>query len=82
MDTFHESIQYALEKLGKSKFGFERTAVLNFKSKTHEGSENELVYYSRGPCLGADEKARGLWKQDWKHFSLKTGQISMRMHLM
>ena len=24
VDTFHEGIQYALEKLGKSKFGFER----------------------------------------------------------
>ena len=40
VDTFH--IQYALEKLRKSKFGFERTAVLNFKSKRHEGSGNEL----------------------------------------
>ena len=47
MDTFHKGIQYALEKLGKSKFGFERTAVLNFKSKRHEGSGNELVDYSR-----------------------------------
>ena len=27
VDTFHKGIQYALEKLGKSKFGFERTAV-------------------------------------------------------
>ena len=38
VDTFHKVIQYALEKLGKSKFGFERTAVSNFKSKRHEGS--------------------------------------------
>ena len=29
-DTFHKGIQYALEKLGKSKFGFERTAVIKF----------------------------------------------------
>ena len=28
VDTFHKDIQYALEKLGKSNFGFERTAVL------------------------------------------------------
>ena len=48
--TFHKSIQYALEKLGKSKSGFERTAVSNFKSKRHEGSGNELVDYSRAPC--------------------------------
>ena len=25
--TFHKNIQYALEKLGKSKFGFERTTM-------------------------------------------------------
>ena len=30
VDTFHKGIQYALEKLGRSKFGFERTAVSNF----------------------------------------------------
>ena len=64
-DTFHKSIQYALEKPGKSKFGFERTAVSNFKSKRHEGSGNELVGYFRAPCLGADQKARGLWERDW-----------------
>ena len=60
VDTFHKGIQYALEKLGKSKFGFERTAVSNFKSKKHEGSGKEFVDYSRAPCLGADQKARGL----------------------
>ena len=65
VDTFHKGIQYALEKLGKSKFGFERTAVSNFKSKRHEGSGNELVDYFRAPCLGADQKARGLWERDW-----------------
>ena len=43
VDTFHKGIQYALEQLGKSKFGFERTAVSNFKSKRHEGSGNVLV---------------------------------------
>ena len=65
VDTFHKSIQYALEKLGKSKFGFERTAVsIFFKSKRHEGSRNELVDYSRAPCLGAGQKARGLWERD------------------
>ena len=64
VDMFHKGIQYALEKLGKSKFGFERTAVSNFKSKRHEGSGNELVDYSRAPCHGADQKARGLWERD------------------
>ena len=65
VDTFHKGIQYALENLGKSKFGFERTAVLNFKSTRHEGSGNELVDYSRAPCLGAVQKERGLWERDW-----------------
>ena len=64
VDMFHKGIQYALEKLGKSKFGFERTAVSNFKSKRHEGSGNELVDYSRAPCLGADQKGRGPWERD------------------
>ena len=62
--TFHKGIQYRLEMLGKSRFGFVRTAVSNFKSKRHEGSGNELVDYSRAPCLGADQKARGLWERD------------------
>ena len=67
VDAFHKSIQYTLEKLGKSKFGFERTAVSNFKSKRHEDSGSELVNvdYSSAPCLGADQKARGLWERDW-----------------
>ena len=64
VDTFLKGIQYALEKLGKSKFGSERTAVSNFKSKGQEGSGNELVDYSRAPCLGAGQKARGLWERD------------------
>ena len=42
VDAFHKGIQYTLEKLGKSKFGFERTAVSNFISKGHEGSGNKL----------------------------------------
>ena len=51
-------------KTRKSKFGFERTAVSNFKSKRHEGSGSELVDYSRAACLGADQKTRGLWERD------------------
>ena len=64
VDAFLKGIQYTLEKLGESKFGFERTAVSNFKSKRHEGSGNELADYSRALCLGADQKARGLWERD------------------
>ena len=64
VDMRHKSIQYALEKLGKSKSGFERAAASNFNSKKHEGSGNELLDYSRAPCLGADQKTRGLWERD------------------
>ena len=28
--TFHKGIQYALEKLGKSKFGFEKNSSIKF----------------------------------------------------
>ena len=63
VDAFHKDIQYALEKLGKSKFGSERT-LSKFKSKRCGGSGNELVDYSRAPCLGADQKTRGLWDRD------------------
>ena len=52
MDTFHKGIQC------------ERTTVSNFKSKSPGGSGNELVDYSRARCLGADQKARGLWERD------------------
>ena len=64
VDAFHRAIQYALEKLGKSKFGFEKTTVSNFKNKRHVGSGNEIVDYSRAPCLGADQKTRGLCVRD------------------
>ena len=33
---------YCLEELGKSTFGFERTAVSNFESKRHMGSGDEI----------------------------------------
>ena len=70
VDTFLKGIQCALEKPEKSKFGFERTAVSNFKSTRHEGSANEVVDYSRAKCLGANQKARGLWKRDWTETKL------------
>ena len=78
VDTFHKGIQYALESLGKSKFGLESTTVSNFKSKSHEGSGNELVDYSRVPCLSADQKARGLWERDW-HLKGHSQPVHMRI---
>ena len=44
VDTLHKGIQYALERLGKSKFGFESTTLSNFKRKSHEGFGNELFF--------------------------------------
>ena len=79
MDTFHKGIQYtlyALEKLGKSKFGFESTTVSNFKSKRHEGSGNKLVDYSRAPCLRANQKALGLWEREWLSALFKFSTIT------
>ena len=39
-----------------------------FKAQHHilkeKATGNELVDYSRAPCLGADQKARGLWERD------------------
>ena len=64
VDSFHKSIYCALEKLGKSKFGFERTTVSNFNSKRHVGFGNEIVDYFRAPCLGADQETRGLCERD------------------
>ena len=43
--TFQKGIQYALEKLRKSKIAFKRTAVSNFKSKRHVGSGNEIDWF-------------------------------------
>ena len=65
VDTFHKCIQYALEKLGKLKSGFEGTVVSKFKSNRRKGFGNELVDYSRALCLGTNQKARGLWERDW-----------------
>ena len=40
--TFQKSFNTVLEKLGKSKFGFEKTADSNFKSERNVGSGNEI----------------------------------------
>ena len=43
VDTFHKGIQYALEKLGKSKLAFESTTVSNLKRKRHEALGTSLL---------------------------------------
>ena len=45
VEAFHKDIQYALEKLGKSKFGFERTVVSKFKSKRRVGSGKKRLTF-------------------------------------
>ena len=72
VDAFHKGIQYALAKLGKSKFGFERTAVAIFKSKRHDDSGNEIVDYL---CLGADQNVRGLSERDCYSLFLGTKRL-------
>ena len=57
--TFHKGIQYALEKLGKSKSGFERTAVSNFKSQRHEGPGTSLLIISELRVLGLTKRHVG-----------------------
>ena len=41
MDAYHKGIQYALKKLGKPNFCFERTKYQILKAR-HEGSGNEI----------------------------------------
>ena len=43
VDTLHKSIQYAMEKLGKSKSGFERTAVSNLTAKNTRALGTSLL---------------------------------------
>ena len=43
VDMFHKGIQYALERLGKSKFGFESTTASNFKAKATKALGTSLL---------------------------------------
>ena len=66
VDAFHKGIQYALEKLGKSKFGYERIEVSNFRSKRlrvlalaqrHVGSGNEISpFHEKGDEVKANKE--------------------------
>ena len=75
VDAFHPGIQYALEKLEKTNIGFKRIAVSNFKSKDTWALGTRLFSdYSRTPCLGADQKANGLWERDIRVIDQVRGQ--------
>ena len=43
VDAFHKGFQYTLEKLGKSRFGFESTAVSNLKAKDTRALRTSLL---------------------------------------
>ena len=34
------------------------------------------IDYSRAPCLGDNQKVRGLWEQDWSMCLIQTGKVS------
>ena len=54
MDAFHKDIQYALEKLGKSNLVLKDQQYQFLKVKDTGSLRNEIVDYSKAPCLGAD----------------------------
>ena len=64
-DSYHKGIQYSLEKLGKSKFRFERTVVSNFKSKRHVGSGNEIVLVRRAARVPRRRVTLQIQKRSW-----------------
>ena len=39
------------------------------------------IDYSRAPCLGADQKARGLWERDWERSDLKSENSGLPVEL-
>ena len=59
VDTFHKGIQYALEKLGKSKFGFERTAVSILKAKDTRALGTSLLIISELRVLVLTKRLAG-----------------------
>ena len=69
VDAFHKGIQFALEKLGKSKLGFERTVGSEFKRRRHEGSGSSLLIIECVHCHAikskiknyATDKVKKLW---------------------
>ena len=38
------------------------------------------IDYSRAPCLGADEKARGLWERDWPEVPQRSNECACLSH--
>ena len=53
-------------------------AVSNFKAKATKALGTNLVDYSRAPCLGADQKAHGLWERDCKFVSYINPEVEGR----
>ena len=38
------------------------------------------IYYYRAPCVGADQKARGLWERDWDSNFMKPWCATIEMN--
>ena len=64
VDSFQKDIQYASTStlsvyimfLAKAGMRRETDVLISWSLK---------IDYSRAPCLGADQKTRGLWERDW-----------------
>ena len=56
VDTFHKDIKYALENQESRNLALKAQQYQILKAKDTKAPWNELVDYSRAPCLGADQK--------------------------
>ena len=64
-----------MRALAYMAFRDKRIAVSNFKSKDTWALGTRLFSnYSRTPCLGADQKASGLWERDIRVIDQVRGQ--------
>ena len=63
VDTFHKGIQYALERLGKSKFALKAQQYQVLKAKATKALGTSLLIIPELRVLVLT--ARGLWERDW-----------------
>ena len=67
VDAFHKGIQFALEKLGKSKLGLERTVGSEFKRRRHEGSGSSLLIIECVHCHAIKVKSKTMQRTKSKN---------------
>ena len=63
VDMFHKSIQYALEILGKSKSGFERTVLSKLKEKDARALGTSLLIIPELRVLVLTKRHVGSWNE-------------------